>query len=348
VHLKISAASKAFGQLQALAAVDLSVESGQFVVLLGPSGSGKTTLLRCVAGLETLDSGEIWLGDQLVAAPARRLHLPPERRRIGMVFQEYALWPHLSAEGNVGLPLREARLPDWRERAQAALERVGLGANASRFPHQLSGGQQQRVALARALARAPELLLFDEPLSNLDAQLREELRLEIAEIVRAQRTTTLYITHDQQEAFFLADRVGVMRAGRLLQYASPEQVYRHPADLFVAQFTGAQGPLEVEARSGQLYKGSCALGPAAPQLCGMMQLVVHAEDIGLTCEGSPGVLPATALYSAFCGERYQCWLRLEGGEQLQAYSAQRLDPGCRVWLRLSPQGLLAFPREERT
>ncbi|MGH9121328.1 MAG: ABC transporter ATP-binding protein, partial [Acidimicrobiales bacterium] len=199
----LSAATKVFGSKVALDAVDLTVAAGTFCVLLGPSGSGKTTLLRCVAGIERITSGQVTIGGRVVADG--KLHLPPDQRELAMVFQDYALWPHLSVERNVAFALRRRHLPrpEVDKRTRQMLERVGLGALAGRYPNELSGGEQQRSALARAMVASTGLLLFDEPLSNLDADLRERLRLEIATLTRDSGATSLYITHDQAEAFAL-------------------------------------------------------------------------------------------------------------------------------------------------
>ena len=199
-------AGKRYGAVRALAGVDLEVAAGRFLVLLGPSGSGKTTLVRALAGIERLDEGELHIGDRLVSGP--RTHVPPEQRDLAMVFQDYALWPHLTALGNVGYALRRRKLAADQAKARSleALERVGLAGLAERYPHELSGGQQQRVALARAIVAQPGLLLFDEPLSNLDTDLRERLRVEIATLTRQCGATAVYITHDQAEAFALGGR----------------------------------------------------------------------------------------------------------------------------------------------
>ncbi|MBC3840074.1 ABC transporter ATP-binding protein [Streptacidiphilus sp. 4-A2] len=220
-RLRVENLSKSFGPTQVLDRVSFDVQPGRFLVLLGPSGSGKTTLLRCLAGIERADSGRIRLGDLVLAQ--ERTHLAPDRRDLAMVFQDYALWPHMTAAANVGYALRRRR-PDRetsRLRVERVLERVGLGEHAEQYPHQLSGGQQQRVALARALVAEPGLLLFDEPLSNLDADLRERLRVEIATLTRESGATVVYITHDQAEAFALADEVGVLEGGRLVQLGAP-------------------------------------------------------------------------------------------------------------------------------
>jgi iron(III) transport system ATP-binding protein len=229
----------------ALRSVSIDVAPGTFLVLLGPSGSGKTTMLRCLAGIERIDSGLITIGGQTVADG--RVHVAPDQRDLSMVFQDYALWPHLTALDNVAFALRRRRLARSQCRTHAAsmLERVGLTDFAGRYPNELSGGQQQRVALARALIADTGLILCDEPLSNLDADLRDRMRVEISALVREAGATTVYITHDQAEAFALADVVGVLEEGVLVQSGTPEDVYNHPATPFVARFTGLAGELRV-------------------------------------------------------------------------------------------------------
>ncbi|CAZ87924.1 Fe(3+) ions import ATP-binding protein FbpC [Thiomonas arsenitoxydans] len=250
--LHIDSARKRFGGTTALHDLSLQLQEGEILCLLGPSGSGKTTLLRLVAGLERLDGGSMRLGATVIDA-AGGPFLPPEQRQLGMVFQDYALWPHLSALDNVALPLHRLGRDKSREQARAMLADVGLADLADRHPHALSGGQQQRVALARALAVRPRLLLCDEPLSNLDAGLREELRDLIGSVVREHGISALYITHDHREALALADRVGVMAQGRLLQLSSPRALLRQPSTEFVAHFTGAHGPWPAQLRAGRLH-----------------------------------------------------------------------------------------------
>ncbi len=235
--LHIAHIHKQFGSHHALRDLSLDIGHGEFVCLLGASGSGKTTLLRVVAGLERIDAGCVDIDGVTVDAPAAA-HVPPQRRGLGMVFQDYALWPHLSALENIALPLRARRLPDAHALAMAMLARVGLQSQSARRPHELSGGQQQRVALARALAVRPRLLLCDEPLSNLDSSLRAELRTLIGDVVRENGLAALYITHDPREAFELADRVGVIDEGRLLQIDTPEALARAPACAVVARHAG--------------------------------------------------------------------------------------------------------------
>ncbi len=245
--ISIASLSKTYpgAAVPALKAVSLDVAPGTFLVLLGPSGSGKTTLLRCLAGIERIDGGSISLNSRTVADG--RSHVPPEQRDLSMVFQDYALWPHLTALDNVAFALRRRRLgrAECRARAALMLDRVGLADFARRYPNELSGGQQQRVALARALIADTGLILCDEPLSNLDADLRERMRVEISSLVREAGATTVYITHDQAEAFALADRIGVLEEGVLVQSGTPEEVYNHPATPFVARFTGLAGELRV-------------------------------------------------------------------------------------------------------
>ncbi len=248
-QVSMNALGKLFGDKRALDDVSIDVEPGTFLVLLGPSGSGKTTLLRCLAGIERPSNGTITIGGNVVAGP--KTFVPPERRGLAMVFQDYALWPHLSVRKNVAYPLATSSLAksERSKRCDDLLERVGISHLGGRFPNELSGGEQQRVALARALAADVGLILFDEPLSNLDADRREQLRIEIATLTREAGATALYITHDQSEAFALADQIGVLNQGRLVQFDTPENIYRHPTTAFVARFTGVSGEFPVKVLS---------------------------------------------------------------------------------------------------
>ena len=234
VAVRLEGLRRRFGGVQALDGLDLDIAPGELIALLGPSGCGKTTALRVLAGLEDTDTGRVLVGGRDVT------NVATNRRDMGMVFQAYSLFPHLTALENVefGLQLRRQRPAQRRARAAQMLELVGIGAHGGRYPHQLSGGQQQRVALARALAIEPQVLLLDEPLSALDAKVRVQLRDEIRRIQLEVGTTTLFVTHDQEEALAMADRVGVMRAGRLEQLGPPEEIYRRPATAFVADFVG--------------------------------------------------------------------------------------------------------------
>jgi iron(III) transport system ATP-binding protein len=347
----------------ALADVSLHVEPGTFVVLLGPSGSGKTTLLRCLAGIERISSGRIAIGSSTVAG--EKVHVPPDRRNLAMVFQDYALWPHLRARDNVAFALRRENLPrpDARARTQAMLERVGLGALADRYPNELSGGEQQRVALARALVAGTGLILCDEPLSNLDADLRERMRVEISSLVREAGATAVYITHDQAEAFALADEIGVLQDGRLIQFGRPEQVYTEPASPFVARFTGLSGELPVRAGDAVAADGTVEIGTAGSALLRPCRARVSGSTVsGSNAAGTDAILmirptgvqlcdPAagdhhlagTVADVAFRGRGYEHAIDIAGhGRLTGVFAAARAERGTSVGLRLDPSGCHVF------
>jgi len=239
VHLEH--VTKRFGadRAPAIDGLSFTVESGRILALLGPSGCGKTTTLRLIAGFETPDQGRIAIAGQTVADADRGIHVEPEARGVGVVFQDYALFPHLTIAQNVGFGLERTSRSERRARVAQVLDLVSLTDFAERYPHELSGGQQQRVAVARALAPAPALILLDEPFSNLDADLRAQMRDEVEKILRATGTTAIFVTHDQEEAFTIADQVGVLDQGRLEQVGAPEVIYHNPATPFVAEFVGA-------------------------------------------------------------------------------------------------------------
>lgn len=235
--------------LAAVDNLDLGIAEGELLTLLGPSGCGKTTTLRCIAGLERPDAGDIELGGTAVVSTRRGIFVPPEKRQCGMVFQSYALWPHMSVFSNVAYPLKRAGGVDRsgiRKRVEHMLDSLGLGGYGKRFPSQLSGGQQQRVALARALISQPRLVLLDEPLSNLDAKLRSQMRIELRNLHEEFGTTMVYVTHDQTEAMVLSDRVVVMESGRVQQVGSPHEIYTRPVNRFVADFVGFENLFDAE------------------------------------------------------------------------------------------------------
>ena len=359
-HLRVRGASKSYGAARALTAVDLDVEPGQFLVLLGPSGSGKSTLIRSLAGVERLDEGQIHLSGQLVSD--RRGHLAPERRDLAMVFQDYALWPHLSVALNVGYALRRRRCAPQvhQQRVAAALDRVGLSHLAGRYPSELSGGEQQRVALARAVVAEPGLLLFDEPLSNLDADLRERLRVEISTLTRACGATAVYITHDQSEAFALADRIGVLDQGRLVQLATPEQLYRRPATPFVARFTGAAGELpghslpggdperiQVQVGATQLHArpiGQVHPGTKVTVLVRPAATTISDQPIDRTgaFAGEAGCVVGTVADVAYRGRGYDHVVVCPEGTLSAVHSQLPHARGEPVRVRLDPDGCLAY------
>ena len=251
-HVELKNLRKEYGKTVAVDGVDLQIGKGEFMTLLGPSGCGKTTTLRMIAGLVEPTGGEIRVGDKLLSSPGAKM-VPPEKRNMGMVFQSYAVWPHMKVFDNVAFPLHNLKKSkeEIRRRVRAALELVQLSGLEDRYPTHLSGGQQQRVALARAMAIEPDTLLFDEPLSNLDAKLREEMRFELKEIQRRIGVTSIYVTHDQAEAMAISDRIAVMLNGRIKQVGTPCEIYDDPQDPFTAEFIGLANllPAKVTAQS---------------------------------------------------------------------------------------------------
>ncbi|WDZ87604.1 ABC transporter ATP-binding protein [Micromonospora cathayae] len=305
---------KRYGSVTALDGVDLTVPAGELTAVLGPSGCGKTTLLRCLAGFERLDAGTIDVDGRPVAGPGR--HLPAHRRRIAVVPQEGALFPHLSVAANVGYGLERA---DRRGgRVEEVLTLVGLAGYGDRMPHQLSGGQQQRVAVARALAPRPSLVLLDEPFSALDAGLRAGLRHDIREALRADGATAVLVTHDQGEALSVADRVVVLRAGRVVQAGAPTAIYREPADPWVAGFVGDAVLLAATADGGQ---ARTPLGPiplAGRPTEGAVTVLIRPEQVRILPDARPGSVPATVLRHDFHGHDALVALRLTDGTRVTA------------------------------
>jgi iron(III) transport system ATP-binding protein len=286
IFLKAASISKSFDSI-VLDAIDIEVKQGESLVLLGPSGCGKTTLLRIIAGLESADDGVVTVDGEVLAGP--EVHVPPERRRIGMVFQESALFPHLTVGENVGFGLDRRQIREGR--VEQTLNLVGLDSFADRYPDTLSGGQTQRVALARALAPRPRLLLFDEPYSSLDRELRLQIRAEVADLVRASGITSVFVTHDQEEAFVLGDQIAVMRSGRVLQQGSPSEIYRNPVSSWVATFVGEANlvagtgiPAGIDTPLGPLPGATAASGPC--------EVVVRPEHIRLSSGNSAEIVAA--------------------------------------------------------
>jgi len=325
---------KAFGPVPAVSEVDLAVARGELLTVLGPSGCGKTTLLRLIAGFERPDRGEVRVGDVLVAGGGA--WVAPERRRIGMVFQDYALFPHLSIEGNVafGLPRRERGRGRraGAERARTALELVGLQHKAACFPHQLSGGERQRAALARALAPGPELVLLDEPFSSLDASLRADLRREVELILRDAEATAVLVTHDQEEALSLGDRVAVMREGRIVQLGAPEEVYARPADRWTAGFLGEVNVLAGMCRRGGSVETWLGVFDSPGAGAGRVHLAVRPEQLDLRTDRA---VNAEVVEREFRGHDVLYRLRHEVGGSLlvQLPSLELHEVGARVHVR---------------
>jgi iron(III) transport system ATP-binding protein len=356
VAIDVRGVSKRFGALEVLREVDLRVEPGRIVALLGSSGCGKTTLLRTIAGLERLDAGEVQVGDRMLSLASRDLHVPPEKRRVGMVFQDWALFPHLTVAQNVGygLPRADRRGP----RVAAALHMVGLDGLGDRQPATLSGGQQQRVALARAMAPQPRVLLLDEPFSNLDSTLRVQVRTEVHQLLAELGVTTVFVTHDQEEAFVLGDEVAVMQAGRIVQQARPAELYAHPASPWVASFVGDANLVTGDGRGDHAVTpvGDVALDVTGSggSTRGPVEVVLRAEQLRLdpldAAGGGRGVergVPATVQLTEYYGHDTVYLVRPDGGEPIRARAAAtpRFDRGDRVFVTYEGPPALVFPAQ---
>jgi iron(III) transport system ATP-binding protein len=340
--------------VRAVDRIDLQVNEKEFFVLLGLSGSGKTTLLRCVAGLEKPETGEIVLGEQIVSSSERGIFVPPEDRALGMVFQSYAVWPHMTVFDNVAFPLtngkRRLARSKVRDRVMRALELVQLSALEDRPVPFLSGGQQQRVALARALAVEPKVLLMDEPLSNLDARLREEVRDEIRTLAQKLGITVLYVTHDQVEAMALADRIAVMSAGKILQIGAPHELYHSPLSRSVGEFLGAMNEFDGAVQNDgrvrtDLGELNCAVPAGAPRA---VIVAIRPEDVQLSRDpgGSNNEFPAELVSRLFLGDITVYHLSANG-KNLRGKTTsvdRNLAPGATVYVRFPAEKLKIFPR----
>jgi iron(III) transport system ATP-binding protein len=341
--LNLKGVTKGFapGAEPAVNGLTLSLSPGDILALLGPSGCGKTTTLRLIAGFEVPDAGEVEISGQLMAGPGK--WVPPEERGVGIVFQDYALFPHLTVGENVAFGLHHLSRGGRKERVIQILELVGLDAFIRRYPHELSGGQQQRVAVARALAPAPALILLDEPFSNLDADLRNEMREEIEKLLRNTGTTAVFVTHDQEEAFMLADRVGVLNRGRLEQLDAPEEVYHYPATRFVAEFVGAADFLPgrvtlagIETELGLFENADgVAVGTA-------VHVMIRPDDVSFTQDPNG---KATIVHRHFRGSENLYSIRLASG--LPVHSSQPstavIPNGTKVTLKAHVIHVVTFP-----
>ncbi len=352
--LTIQGLVKMFGNVYAIDNLSLTVKEGQLTTLLGPSGCGKTTTLNCIAGLETPDEGLIRVGDFALTDVRKGRILPPEQRQLGMVFQSYALWPHMKVFDNVAFALKLQKVPrdEIKKRVHEALDLVGLADMAGRYPFQLSGGQQQRVALARAVVTHPRLLLLDEPLSNLDAQIRESSRVWLRALQQRVGITTVYVTHDQAEAFAMSDMIAVMERGKLLQFAPPEELYASPATQFVAEFIGATsflkgaihaingGRLEVRVGSGDILSLSDRGGRTWAENQNVV-VGIRSERVEMAGEQRQNLLNAGIIISTYLGSKWQHEVDTGSGklkvETVDAVSGDRLS------LYLPPDSILLFP-----
>ena len=333
--------------------VSFTLQAGEIGVFIGPSGCGKTTLLRAVAGLERAQTGTISLAKQIVSSRAQ--HVAPETRRIGMVFQDFALFPHLNVANNVAFGLSHLNASQRDSRVGEVLDLVGLDSSRKRFPHELSGGQQQRVALARALAPKPRLLLLDEPFSSLDVDLRERLAHEVRGILKAAGATALFVTHDQLEAFAIGDRIGVMHEGHLHQWEDAYALYHRPATRFVADFIGhgVFAKARIQQHGGEVVVHTalgdftdvqeCPLPDAYPD--GLCDVLLRADDI---VHDDDAPVKAKILRKAFRGSEFLYTLQLKTGEKLVAHVPSHHDHGLGEWIgiRALPDHVVTFPRED--
>ncbi len=341
--------TKRYGDVAAVERLSLEVKAGELVSLLGPSGCGKTTTLRLVAGFLKPEAGEIWVGDRCLSSP--NAVVPPERRRMAMIFQSYALWPHMTVAGNVAYGLRFNRAISKAERdrrVKEILKVVQLGGFESRYPGELSGGQQQRVAVARAVVVEPEILLLDEPLSNLDANLREEMRFEIRRLHEAFGITTLYVTHDQGEAMVISDRIAVIHNGRVVQLGRAEELFQQPRTRFVAEFIGktnvvdgVAGEPNVVTRGGlRLRVASADLTPGAPVTVSIRPHEIRlVADHGIMAGHSENRFRGTVQRVSYLGDSVHYLVQVEGTDltlRVVAPPAQRLQPGETVTLTVAP------------
>jgi iron(III) transport system ATP-binding protein len=351
VLLEFENVRQSYGGHEVVRGLSFQLARGDIGCLLGPSGCGKTTVLRCIAGFEPIASGEIRIAGKLVSAAG--VMVPPERRRIGMVFQDYALFPHLTVADNVGFGLHGRTRSARATRAAECLEAVGLGGYGAKYPHELSGGQQQRVALARALAPEPDLLLLDEPFSNLDVDLRERLSAEVREIIKRTHTTAMLVTHDQHEAFAIADEIGIMHAGEIQQWDSAYDLYHRPANRFVADFVGQGVFLPGNVVSGQQV--SIELGMLrgeVPQMCEIgcdncgkgcqVEVLLRPDDI---VHDDAASMKAEVVNKAFRGADILYTLKLASGRKLLALvpSHHNHALGEKIGIRLDVDHVVAFP-----
>jgi iron(III) transport system ATP-binding protein len=334
---------------QILKGVSMHLRRGEVVALLGPSGSGKTTLLRAVAGLESPRAGSINIGERPVFDAGRKLELPAEHRNLGLVFQSYALWPHKTVFDNVayGLKLRKVGAREIEPKVNDVLAQLGLGHLGKRFPHQLSGGQQQRVAIARALVYNPPVILLDEPLSNLDAKLREEARAFLRELIVRLGLSALMVTHDQAEAMAISDRILLLNNGKIEQQGTPQSMYETPDTLFTAEFMGSNNrlPAQVVQRDGsavRLKVGNAQLAATARGAndSGDVTALIRLEEVRVSATPQDNALQLPLVTCMYLGDRWECLFAL-GETKLRAYSKQRLDAGS-YWLQMPAEKLWAF------
>ena len=358
--LRVRGLAKSYAHTSVVSDISFDISAGEVLTLLGPSGCGKSTTLRMIAGLDQPDGGDIWIRGRLVASPKNNVMVLPEARRIGLVFQSYAIWPHMTVADNIAYPLRMRGIDRSTLATKVAdiIAQVKLDGLATRMPSELSGGQQQRVALARALIYEPDLLLLDEPLSNLDSVLRKEMRSQIKMLQSRLRTTVLYVTHDQEEAMALSNRVIVMNHGRIEQTGSPSEIYEQPATRFVRDFVGEAIRLRgtiTESGSGRfrIQVGACLIESNDSNRVdlppgGTVEVSFRPEDVRLQTYSAPadGGLVGSVVETTYFGDRLECAIRIDGVEEplmIKIERRQRLQPAERVVLHVDPACLRIWP-----
>ncbi len=349
--IRINNLTKKFGGVVALDHVSLFIEPGTFVTLLGPSGCGKTTLLRCVAGLEDPDGGEIYIGNELVFSYDKGISLPSSKRNLGLVFQNYALWPHMKVDKNITFALEIQKMPkeEMDKRVMESLKEVQMEGYEDRYPREMSGGQQQRIALARMLAYRPKVFLMDEPLSNLDARLRMDMRTELKRLHHISGATTIYVTHDQVEALTMSTNIAVMKEGVVQQFDSPDKVYHYPANLFVADFIGNPKVNLLEGEvSGKntVNLGSFKISVDTFRATGNVVVGIRPEDIVISERAEPGAVEFTAYSVLPSGADSTIIARLGETElTIRVMGISKLQMDQKIWLKFDPQALNLYDKE---
>jgi multiple sugar transport system ATP-binding protein len=349
--IRINNLTKKFGKVVALDHVSLVIDPGTFVTLLGPSGCGKTTLLRCVAGLEDPDGGEMYIGDKLVFSYDKGISLPSSKRDLGLVFQNYALWPHMKVDKNITFALEIQKMPkaEMEKRVKESLKEVQMEGYEDRYPREMSGGQQQRIALARMLAYRPKVFLMDEPLSNLDARLRMDMRTELKRLHHISGATTIYVTHDQVEALTMSTNIAVMKLGVIQQFDTPDKVYHFPANLFVADFIGNPkvNLLEgVVSGKNTVDLGKFKIPVDTNNASGNVVVGIRPEDIAISVQPVPGAVEFTAYSVLPSGADSTIIARLDDVElTIKIMGITKIKMDEKIWLTFDPQTLNLYDKE---